>query len=111
MWLIFNPQIPFETLGLSQDYRDMHNHLHSDWKGNVKKHVKSVTNKLKTEMYCYLKFTVKDGFSFLLLMHVSNGCLSKLEEVGHKMGSAIGSASILLIKFKWIIYQGLADFC
>ena len=51
-------------------------------------------------MYCYLKFTVKDGFSFLLLMHMSNGCLSKLEEVGHKMGSAIGSASILLIKFK-----------
>ena len=104
MWLIFNPQIPSETLGLLQDYRDMQNDLHSDWKGNVEKYVKSVTNKLKTEIYCYLKFTVKDDISFLLLKYMSNGCLSKLEEVGHKMGRTNGSASILLIKFKWIVY-------
>ena len=85
--------------------------MYSDWNGNVEKHAKSVTNKVKTEIYCYVRFSVKDGFSFLLLMNMSNACLSKLEEVGHKMDSANGSALILLIKFKWIVYQGLADFC
>lgn len=43
----FDSQLPSETVGLSQDQQDIHNCQYSGQKGNVGKHEKSVTNKIK----------------------------------------------------------------
>lgn len=69
--------------------------------------------KLRTEIYCYLKFIAKDGFFLLFFMNMfSNSCLSSVDEIGREMGSSSrGCASVLLIGTEPIVYWDWADFC
>lgn len=67
--------------------------------------------KLRTKIYCYLKFTVKDGFSLSLFMNMWKCCgLTCLEKIDHEMDSSVWCASISSIRIKSIVFWGLAKF-